>query len=258
MKNEVLRVKELEIGSGTPKVLASITSQTLDGAARQAAAIKGSHAVDIAELRIDHLDPSLSDAQVIDVLNHCAAILAGKPLLATFRSKSEGGERDIPDTNYFALYRAIIVGAAVDLVDIEMMKPQWQISEVIALAHLKGIAVILSNHEWHVTPPRSVIVERLLRQQTLGADILKIATMPQSAEDVLTLMAASLEMKDRYARKPMLTMAMGPLGVATRLTGELTGSALTFASLGSASAPGQLDATAVKTVLNIIDQGARG
>jgi len=253
---DALPIRGLSIGVGAPKVVVSITSRTADEVAEQAAEIRASPHADMAELRLDHLDSVLCVTQVVELVKTTCAELSPKPLLVTFRSKTEGGEREFSDADYFALYSAIIDGAPIDVIDIEMMKPQTYVAEAIARAHQKGIAVILSNHEFESTPTRSVIVGRLLRQQALGADILKIATMPQSAEDVLTLMSASVEMKNHHARKPLLTMAMGALGIPTRLMGELTGSAFTYASIGSTSAPGQLEAKSVKSVLEIIDHGS--
>ena len=252
---DVVVIKGLEIGKGIPKVVASITAKTASDAFKQVAEISSTAEVDIAEFRLDNLDPELTSEEIVELINTSASALADKPLLVTFRTKEEGGEREIPDRDYFALYHDILDGASLDLIDIEMMKPERHVIDLIAEAHRRGVSVILSNHEFESTPAKDVIVGRLLRQQKLGADILKIATMPRSPEDVLTLISASMEMKCRHAQKPLLTMAMGPLGVTTRLAGELTGSALTYASVGSVSAPGQLPAESVKTVLEIIAKG---
>ncbi len=254
---DVLRIKGLEIGTGAPKVVASITGKTREEVSEEAEAIRVSADVDMAEFRLDYLDPEVSNAELVELVSRVSTALMGKPLLVTFRSKSEGGKRELVDTDYFELYRAILDSGSADLIDIEMMKPESQIVNVISIARRKGVAVILSNHEFEATPSHEVIMGRLLRQQLLGADILKIATMPHSPTDVITLMSASVEMTTRHARKPLLTMAMGPLGITTRLAGELTGSALTYASVGSASAPGQLGAKSVNKVLQIIDEGVR-
>ena len=252
---DILRIKGLEIGTGVPKVVASITGKTRDEVSEHAVEIRESADVDMAEFRLDYLDPELSNAELVELVSGVSVALMGKPLLVTFRSKSEGGKRELADTDYFELYRAILDSGSADLIDIEMMKPEWQIVDVMSIARRKGVAVILSNHEFKLTPSHEVIVGRLLRQQHLGADILKIATMPHSFTDVITLMSASVEMKTRHAQKPLLTMAMGLLGITTRLAGDLTGSALTYASVGSASAPGQLEAVLVKEVMKIIDEG---
>jgi len=48
-------------------------------------------------------------------------------------------------------------------------------------------------------------------------------------------------------------MAMGPLGAVTRTAGALFGNAMTFASAGKASAPGQIDVHELKRILDTID-----
>ena len=64
--------------------------------------------------------------------------------------------------------------------------------------------------------------------QELGADIPKIAVMPQNKQDVLTLLAATEEMNRNHADRPIITMSMAGTGVVSRLCGEVFGSALTF------------------------------
>ena len=252
----LLHIKSLVIGSGAPKIIASITGGTADEALAQAVAIGASGEVDMAELRMDYLTAGQPQAMV-DLIDQLSSRLQGKPLLATFRSKEEGGKQDVSDDNYFKLYAAIVQGSSVDLIDVEMMKPQEQVKALIEAAHRKQIAVIVSNHDFQATPSHAIIIDRLRQQQAMGADVLKIATMPKATADVLTLMAASQEMFSRYAERPLLTMAMGPLGVTSRVAGQLTGSALTYASLGQTSAPGQLKAESVRSVLTIIDDGSR-
>jgi 3-dehydroquinate dehydratase-1 len=85
--------------------------------------------------------------------------------------------------------------------------------------------------------------------QDCGADITKAAVMPQNEQDVLEVLKATLAMKQQYADRPFITMSMGRLGAITRLAGGLTGSALTFATAGRASAPGQLEAQALSALL---------
>ena len=85
--------------------------------------------------------------------------------------------------------------------------------------------------------------------QELGADIVKYAVMPTRERDVLTLLDATLTMKEEHPKTPVITMSMGRLGAISRISGELFGSCLTFATAGNASAPGQLPAAVVKEML---------
>ncbi len=87
--------------------------------------------------------------------------------------------------------------------------------------------------------------------QSFDADIPKIALMPQSTSDVLTLLAATLEMQEQYADRPIITMSMAKTGVISRLVGEVFGSAATFGAVKKASAPGQISVNDLRTVLTI-------
>ena len=76
--------------------------------------------------------------------------------------------------------------------------------------------------------------------------------MPQSPDDVLTLLGATQEMVRRWADRPVITMSMAPLGTVSRLCGEVFGSAMTFGTAGQASAPGQIPAEELRQVLDIL------
>jgi 3-dehydroquinate dehydratase-1 len=83
------------------------------------------------------------------------------------------------------------------------------------------------------------MVGAFARAADLGADVAKLAVMPQDARDVQALLAATAE-ADRRLSIPLVSMAMGELGVASRVVGFRYGSRITWASAGAASAPGQL------------------
>ena len=86
----------------------------------------------------------------------------------------------------------------------------------------------------------------------MGADIAKIAVMPQSRKDVLTLLSATEEMTSEYAKIPVITMSMGGLGAISRICGEVFGSAVTFGAVSRESAPGQLGAEELDMALSIL------
>jgi 3-dehydroquinate dehydratase-1 len=111
--------------------------------------------------------------------------------------------------------------------------------------------VVASNHDFDATPPAAEIVARLEAMEAAGADVAKIAVMPRSAADVVTLIAAT-ESRHRVAGIPLITMSMGALGAVTRIGGGTFGSAATFATVGAASAPGQLPAVGVRAALDLL------
>ncbi|NLI43361.1 MAG: type I 3-dehydroquinate dehydratase [Synergistaceae bacterium] len=69
----------------------------------------------------------------------------------------------------------------------------------------------------------------LYKEIAFGGDIAKVAVMPQSMEDVLTLLAATLLARRELPKTPLVTMPMGPLGSITRNAGLLFGLDLTQA-----------------------------
>ena len=76
--------------------------------------------------------------------------------------------------------------------------------------------------------------------------------MPRTTEDVISLLAATTEMKEKYATKPLITMSMSGKGAISRIAGETFGSDLTFGAAKNASAPGQLDVKELRQLLNIL------
>ncbi len=86
----------------------------------------------------------------------------------------------------------------------------------------------------------------LTEAKELGAHIGKLACMPsveeeQGRRDVETLLAATERMKTIYPDFPLITMSMGEIGKDSRCYGGLYGSEVSFACVGTASAPGQME-----------------
>uniref|UniRef100_UPI0013DD05A6 type I 3-dehydroquinate dehydratase n=1 Tax=Serratia marcescens TaxID=615 RepID=UPI0013DD05A6 len=75
------------------------------------------------------------------------------------------------------------VSGLTDMIDIELFNDEAQIRSLVSDAHAAGVKVIMSNHEIHKTPAQEDIIYRLRRMQDLGADLPKIAVMPQSPQD---------------------------------------------------------------------------
>jgi 3-dehydroquinate dehydratase-1 len=207
---------------------------------------------DLVELRIDYYE-KVEDFESVNNLLKKMRKVCDKPILFTFRTKFEGGMHEMSEDKYFSLNNFVIENELVDLIDIELFRNEHKLRHTILEAKKKNIKVILSNHEFLKTPSKDEIVSRLVKMQEHGADITKIAVMSNCEDDVLTLLAATLEMKKEKADRPFMTMAMGSLGIITRLAGQLTGSCITFASLNKSTAPGQISVKNAREVLNIIN-----
>ena len=140
----------------------------------------------------------------------------------------------------------------VDAVDVEYFRDRASIEKILAVAKEHGVTVIMSNHDFDKTPSFDEITGRLMGMKKLGADVAKLACMPNSAKDVLTLLSATEAVKSQYPDEPIITMSMGKLGAISRISGEIFGSALTFGSAKKASAPGQLEVTTLQQILRAL------
>ncbi|GIG29121.1 type I 3-dehydroquinate dehydratase [Cellulomonas marina] len=246
----VVRVGTVELGAGRPKVVVPLTAADTAGLVEEARAARGAHP-DLVEWRVDHLRAGLAPREVVAAGRALVAALEGLPLLVTVRTAAEGGAADPDDTTWAAALEAAVAEGLADAVDVEGARGADAVARVVAAARHAGVPVVASRHEVRSTPPQDVLTERLLALGATGADVLKIAVMPQAPEDVLALLGATRAASLRTDR-PLVTMAMGPLGVLTRLGGGVFGSCATFGRVGRASAPGQVAVAPLRAALAVV------
>ncbi len=248
-------IGSVPLGAGLPKIAAPIVGRTAEEILRSARVVAAAPC-DIVEWRADYYDDVLDRAALLRTLAALRDALGKKPLLFTFRTMKEGGEREASPTAYIALTAAAAESGCVDAVDLEIHTGDAPVRAGIEAAHRAGVTVIGSCHDFHRTPPKDTLIAWLRKAQDMGADVAKIAVMPKSPADVLTLLQATEEMTRRYADRPIATMSMSPLGAISRLCGEVFGSALTFGTADQRSAPGQLPVTELRATLELLHDTA--
>lgn len=246
---KIISIRDIHIGEGLPKVIVPLIGKDKQILLNELQLVKDS-SPDIVEWRVDLLQGVENLEVVKDTLSYIRSFLYPIPLLFTFRSHKEGGSTVIASTYYTQLLREVIQTKEIDLVDIELFSED--VEELVAFAKENQVSVVMSNHDFKGTPSKEVIIDRLTTMQKLAADIPKIAVMPNSPADVLTLLDATYTMYSTYADRPIITMSMAKAGIISRLAGEIFGSAATFGSVLSASAPGQIDAIELKKVLELL------
>lgn len=124
----------------------------------------------------------------------------------------------------------------VDCIDIEIDTPINK--DVIALARKKKI--MISEHNYKKTPTEVGLQKIVSTSRTLGADIIKIATLANSQRDVIRLLSFCNAQKE-----PIVAISMGDLGTISRITAPLFGSLFSYGFIGSSVAPGQISAIAL-------------
>lgn len=246
-----VKVRNVEIGTEIPKICVPIVGVTREDILSAAETIKSTKA-DVVEWRVDWYEDIFDFEKTEETMRALREVLGETPILFTFRTSKEGGEKAIETETYVKLNQKAAMSGLIDLVDIEAFTGDDAVKTVVETAHANQVKVVASNHDFHATPDKEEIVSRLRKMQELGADIPKIAVMPQNKKDVLTLLAATEEMATEHADRPIITMSMSGTGVISRLCGEVFGSALTFGAVGKASAPGQIGAEELSTVLELL------
>lgn len=236
-------------GEGAPKICVPIVAESREAIwkkAEQAAEMP----IDIVEWRTDYYEYVFEPEAVFCTLKGLKERLGRKAVLFTFRTAHEGGNREIGSDDYYSLNELAACGGA-DLVDMELYLDEARTADKTERLREAGCRVIMSSHDFEKTPSAEEMVRRLKQMEELGADVAKLAVMPNSRQDVLNLLQATVT-ADELLSIPVVTMSMGKMGVISRICGSLTGSAMTFASAGDASAPGQIPADQITEILKII------
>jgi 3-dehydroquinate dehydratase type I len=194
---------------------------------------------DILELRLDLMD-TFDLRAIIDACH--------RPILATYRSKKDGGMgSEDPETRVDHAIAAIQEGA--DLVDVELsLPPKWRNK----IFDEKGRSdIVISTHRENGTPSRLDLEKILNDSAATGADFVKIVTRAETWADNLRVLELIPKAQDRGIN--ITAFCMGPIGRISRIFSHLMGAHLTFASLeeGQESASGQIPVREMKKILEM-------
>lgn len=244
-------VKNKIIGGNIPLVCLPIVAKNkadLETQAKELVLL----APDLLEWRIDGYDHAGTIERSLEALTALSREIAQMPFIFTCRIDQEGGMQQIARQPRLDLITASIKTGLVDIVDIELCNDETFITTVIDVSKKYNTKVILSYHDFKQTPAKAYILEKLAQAQDKGADIAKVAVMPNRYEDVLTLMEATLTAREEKLDIPLVTMAMGEKGVVSRIAGGIFGSDMTFAIGKSASAPGQIPIKDLRQAMSVL------
>lgn len=250
----VLDIKGVRIGEGRTKTIVSMMAKNAQDLANEEIKV-GHSAADVIEWRADFFEEAVvSDAYAGTCFSVSEAI--DRPLIFTLRTVQQGGKADVSSADYEAVLESVIRTGKPDLVDIELWIGAERVSRLVRLAHENGVRAIVSHHDFEKMPTEEEMVNILLVEAELGADIPKLAVMSKTTQETHRLMRATSIARERLDM-PLLTMAMGVAGTNSRLSGEVFGSAMTFCALGMASAPGQVELSQALPLLEAIHRSVQ-
>lgn len=243
-------IKDHTIGNGRPLICVPVMERTKEGIIDEITCLANSCA-DMIEWRIDAFSDFTDYNAVRDVFEAAQPVLSDKLFLYTFRTKKQGGMAQVSDEVLNDLHDLAVESGCVDLIDLEYFESEHPIRKIRELQKA-GVKVVASHHDFEVTPEPDVMNMLLERMYEGGADIVKLAVMPNSRRDVLKLLDATDMFLEKHPDTPIITMSMGSLGSISRLCGEHFGSCVTFGAHKTASAPGQFEMNHLKEILDAI------
>lgn len=222
------------------KVCVTITANDSASMIAQLKDLEKDH--DFFELRLDtldDLDPQTAE-QVIDAVS--------SSVIATVRSKAEGGDFDGDSNEYRTLLEACYSSKA-DYVDIELaaLSNDGTLAEVI-----QPNRTIVSYHNFDQTPSDSELEQIIVQMHSLApGSIRKIACRALNLDDVFRL----TELQKAQPKDQAIIIAMGEAGKVLRLLGSSIGAFTSFASAdNSPAAPGQMYYREMKNILSAMEK----
>ncbi|VJY36891.1 3-dehydroquinate dehydratase, (3-dehydroquinase) (type I DHQase) [Streptococcus pneumoniae] len=198
---------------------------------------------DIIEWRADYLPKEA----ILQVAPAIFEKFAGRELVFTLRTRSEGGEIDLSPEEYIHLIKEVAQLYQLDYIDFEYYSYKDVFEEMLDFPNL-----VLSYHNFQETPEN--MMEILSELTILNPKLVKVAVMAHTEQDVLDLMNYTRGFKTLNPEQEYVTISMGKVGKVSRITADVTGSSWSFASLDEASAPGQISLASMKKIREILDE----
>jgi len=200
--------------------------------------------VDVFEIRIDMLKyESIPDIfKVISSIKHRYQ----KPLIATIRSKKEGGLRHIDDNERYTIFEKII--SLVEMLDIELSSTKL-IEKVSQLCKKNKKPLMASYHNFNETPDKKDLKKLLEQSRKYNTSIFKIAVQANTKKDLAHLINFTIENKDAG----LVTISLGAIGLVSRIVNPMIGSLMTYGYVDRVAALGQLSVFDVIDYIRLFD-----
>ncbi|WP_170972181.1 type I 3-dehydroquinate dehydratase [Bacillus yapensis] len=207
---------------------------------------------DIIEWRVDYFQDIHDFEKVVEVAQTLKEVSKDIPLLLTLRSVAEGGNpTSLSSLKVVELLIHICKTSFIDLIDYEINNPDEDIRQIKEAALEHGKFLILSFHDYSKTPSNEELLNIFKRAQSLGADVAKIAVMPNDHGDVIRLLDVTNQAKD-VLQIPVATMSLNSLGAISRMFGWVFGSRLIYTVGTNRSAPGQIPIEEMQELIKTI------
>lgn len=258
-----MKIRDVVFGPERPQICLVLTnsdSGVLESEISQAI----EQGVEVFEFRADL---AFSEAGILDsekptlslegTLCLVRKLIGDRILIFTHRSKEEGGEGTLSLKEYEKINMAAGRTGLVDIIDLELEKGRPSIEEISkdlkedlkVQGSMEKSLIQLSKHSLEGSLTKEDMLESFLRMQEFPPETVamtKLAVQANIEKEALELMAAALDMREKFADRPYTAIAMGEKGKVSRIRAGFIGSALVFAKGLKSSAPGQMALEEVK------------
>lgn len=243
-----MTIKGHTIGNKKPLVCVPVMETEASGIIRETRRLVEIH-TEMIEWRLDAFSKVTSPNAVREVLKELEPVVKDTVFVYTFRSKKQGGLMSLEAEQICDLHQLAAESGVVDFVDVEYFESGKPEQETKQLQDM-GVHVIASHHDFEQTPKPRVIQMILEHLKRCSAEIIKLAVMPQSMQDVLNLLEETNRFHEEFPEQEIITMSMGDMGRISRVAGGFFGSCVTFGAGQQSSAPGQIPQEELKKLLD--------
>lgn len=196
--------------------------------------------IQMAEIRLDRCPLDIEEIESL-------FSSSDTPLVATCRVVDDGnGTWEEAEEKLTA---AVEVGAA--FLDLEIEAPKEVGKRLRRACTEYGTTMIRSSHFFAGTPSDDVLRNTVEKCRKFGGEIVKIAAMAKSGEDVARVLGLYSQEQTTQRQAELIAFSMGETGRASRLECLRLGSPFTYAALNDneAAAPGQWTYTEMLTAV---------
>ncbi len=215
----------------------------------------------LIELRLDYMTEiqKITKDFVVSLLNRIQPKI---PVICTLRDRSEGGQLEI-DVSERVQIMKLLIESGPRYFDIEINTESSILSEIIQIASNNKVNLIYSVHDFERTPTYGEAIksleiflnklknELLIDHKIIEKGIFKLIFTAQSFEDNLVPLQLCKTKSSKKLR--IISFCMGDQGLFSRILCNFSNSFLTYSSYSEKTAPGQINITKLREILNLLN-----
>ena len=165
-----------------------------------------------------------------------------KPLIVDYKKDEETGNK----------IQRWAMGYA-DIIDIDA--DNSEVLKLVKEARRKKTKTLISHHVFEGMPTKDEIATQFVRMERTKGNILKIACYAENEIDTYAVLEAAGAYTQLREHKPIVAIAMGEEGQASRICAGDFGSSISYACGAKPTAPGQFNARDLNRYLNTYYEG---